>query len=174
MPMNARSDRFFRLEAVQSQKPKRKIFDRIVAPSLTAEEAFLAILMGAARADGAVSPEESQELAALTSRTKTLSSLSVSRVSELRKKIDQLIDRDGIDKVLGAACNAILHNRDKNPEETRLKTESMLAHAVDIVFADRELHEDEQQYIEELARQLEIPEDRVRQIASVIEIKNSY
>lgn len=174
MSLKTRSDRLFKLEAVQPQKPKRKLFDRIVAPSLSQEEAFLAILIGAARADGSVSPEEAQELAALTARTKTLSSLSVIRVSELRKKIEQMIDRDGLEKVLGAACNAILHDGDKNPDDVRLKSESMLAHAVDIVFADRELHEDEQAYIEELARQLGIAEDRVREIASVIEIKNSF
>lgn len=174
MASKSRSDRFFRLEVVQSQKPKRKLFDRIVAPSLSQEEAFLAILVGAARADGTVSPEESQELAALIGRTKTFSNLSVVRVSEIRKKVDQMVDRDGLEKTLGAACNAILHDRDKNPEDVSLKAESVLAHAVDIVFADRELHEDEQVFIEELARQLEIPEDRVRQIASIIEIKNSF
>lgn len=174
MSLKARSDRLFKLEAVQTQKPKRKLFDRIVAPSLSQEEAFLAILIGASRADGTVSPEESQELAALTGRTKSLSSLSVARVSEIRRKIEQMIDRDGLDKVLGAACNAILNDGGRDPEDVRTKAESMLAHAIDIVFADRELHENEQDYIEELARQLAISEDRVREIASVIEIKNAF
>jgi tellurite resistance protein len=174
MSVKTRSDRFFKLEAVTTPRVKRKLFDRIVAPTLLIEEAFLAILMGAARADGSVSPEESQEIAALTARTKTLSNLSVARVSELRRKIDDMIDRDGLDKVLGAACNSILHGKDKDPQQVRLRAESMLAHAVDLVFADRELHENEQEYIEELSRQLEIAEERVREIVSVIEIKNAF
>lgn len=179
--MSARVEKLFKskssTQAAEPDKPKRKwaLFSRPSAvPTMPPEEAFLAILIGAARADGNVSPEESQELAALTSRTRTFSEIPVARINDCQKRVEERIARDGLDKVLGAACVAILKDKSASADDVRTKAESVFAHAVDLVFADRELHEAEQEYIEELALQLEIPEARVVQIASVIEVKNAF
>ena len=175
----AKVERLFKREPSQPQPTsKPSLFARAILkprqPALSPEEAFLAILMGAARADGSVAPEEAQEIAALTGRTITLSGLSASKISEIQRRVEGKFEAEGIDKVLTNACHAVLHEKDSKPDEVRLKAESVLAHAIDLVFADRELHEAEQEYIEQLAEQLEISPGRVRDIASVIEIKNSY
>jgi tellurite resistance protein len=179
MPM--RSEKLFKSKNGKTEaelgKPKRSwsLFSKTVAsPGLAPEEAFLAILIGAARADGNVSPEESQELAALTSRTRTFADLPAARINEFQKRVQEKIDREGLDKVLGAACLAILHEKDAKPDDVRMKAESVFAHAVDLAFADREFHESEREYLEDLADSLEIPVERVEQIASVIEVKNAF
>ncbi len=171
-------DRLFKLDTVKTvPKPKRNLFQRMMTrrePSMTQEEAFVALLIGCSRADGSVSPEETQEIAALCSRTQTLSSLSQGQISEIQRRIDDRFNKEGQDKVLGAACQTILHESDSKPDITRAKAESIFAHVVDVAFADRELHEDEQLYIEQLSELLEIPEPRVRAIAEVIELKNMF
>jgi hypothetical protein len=156
------------------EKASRSWFNfRGEAPVVSEEEAFLTILMGAARADEVVSPEEAQELAALATRTRTLSKLTLARIAELQKHIDEKIKRDGLSDVLGAACSSVM-NRSEQPELVRVRCESAFAHAVDLVFADRTVTLSEQAYIEQLARQLQIDPERARVIVSVIEIKNSY
>ena len=141
--------------------------------TLSDDEAFLAILIGAARADGVVSPEEAHELAALTARTKTLATLTGARVSELRLRIEGKIRTQGLSAVLGEACQTILNSKNP-PDVIRMRAESVFTHALDLVFADREVNQKEQEYIEELASHLNIDEVRGKQIASVIEIKNAF
>jgi len=161
---------------LQSDAPKKTgWFANLIGggSTLTDEEAFLAVLIGAARADGIVSPEETDELAALTSRTKTLSSLSGARISELRLRIEEKIRAQGLSNVLGEACQTISNGRHP-PEVLRIRAESVLAHALDLVFADRQVNQKEQEYIEELANQLKIDDARAKLIASVIETKNAF
>lgn len=183
MPSLVRSEGFFtrkqpppNVVAMQPEPAKKSgWFGNILGRSstLSDDEAFLAILLGAARADGVVSPEESNELAALTSRTKSLSGLSGSRVSEIRLRLDEKFKNQGVQNVLGEACLAIIAGKHP-PEEIRMRAEFVFAHALDLVFADREVNQKEQEYIEELATQLKIDDVRAKQIAAVIEIKNAF
>lgn len=170
-----RSDSFFTNRQETAEKPTKTWFNRLVGqgPVLSDEEAFLTVLIGAARADGVVSPEESQELAALTARTRSLANLSVARISELRRLIEERIDREGLPSVLAAACQTILTSK-AGPEQIRLRAESVFAHAVDLVFADRHVNQREQLYIEALAAHLDIDDKRGKEIVSVIEVKNSF
>ena len=174
MNVMSRSADFFTTRRVASGKPQRSWFGRFVdGPSLSDEEAFLAILIGAARADGVVSPEESQELAALTGRTKTLANLSVTRISELCRSIDGRFNREGQQNVLAAACHTVLSIKEGS-DVARMRAESVFAHAVDLVFADREVNQMEQDYILELAKFLKIDFARGKEIVSVIEVKNAF
>ncbi len=175
MTVVIRSDTFFANKPDSSEKPSKTWFNLLAGggPSLSDEEAFLTILIGAARADGVVSPEESSELAALTARTRTLANLSVARVSDLRRQIDEKIDREGLGSALAAACHTVLNTK-IGSDMARMRAESVFAHAVDIVFADRQVNQREQVYIEALAAHLDIGDDRGKAIVSIIEIKNSF
>lgn len=182
MPSLIRSEAFFSRKSapppslVQAEPAKKSgWFANLIGggSTLSDEEAFLAILIGAARADGVVSAEETDELAALTSRTKTLSSLSGARISELRLRIEERIRAQGLQHVLAEACQTISNGRHP-PEVLRIRAESVLAHALDLVFADRQVNQQEQNYIEELAGQLKIEDARAKQIASIIETKNAF
>lgn len=173
MKVMSRSDDFFAKKQEHPDKPQKTWFGLLVGgPGLSDEEAFLAILIGAARADNVVSPEESQELSALTARTKTLANLSVNRISELSRLIDQKFNSLGQQNVLAAACHTVLSS--KEPEVAKLRAESVFAHAVDLVFADREVNQLEQEYIMELAKHLKIDFARGKEIVSVIEVKNAF
>jgi uncharacterized membrane protein YebE (DUF533 family) len=177
-----RAERFFSKKpapapqtAAAEQPPKDRWFANLLGKTstLSEEEAFLAILMGAARADGVVSAEESDELAALTSRTRTLASLPAARISELRTRIEEKFRSQGLQVVLAEACQTILSS--KQPHEViRKRAESVFTHALDLVFTDREVNQKEQEYIEALAEQLQIDTALGKKIAEVIDIKNSF
>lgn len=86
-----KSQSLFSKPAADAEKPGRKWFKDFFAdtPLVSEEEAFLSVLIGAARADDVVSPEEAQELSALALRTRTLSKLTMARIAELQKHIDE-------------------------------------------------------------------------------------
>ena len=142
--------------------------------TLTLEEAFLAILMGAARADGSVSSEEVQEISALAGRTRLLSGVASARISEIQRKVEAKFEAEEINSVLVAACQTIMTIKDAKPEDTKSRAESVLALAIDIVFADREVTDSEMDYVEQLGKLLNISEQRASEIAAVIEIKNYF
>jgi tellurite resistance protein len=142
-------------------------------PTVSEEEAFLTILMGAARADDVVSPEESQQITGLATRTRTLSKLTIARIAELRMHISEKIERDGLDSVVGAACLSI-RNSTEHIEIKRMRCESVFAHAVDLIYADRAVTKSEQDYIDQVGAALEIDLDRGKNIAEIIKTKNSY
>jgi tellurite resistance protein len=170
-----KSQSLFSKPAADAEKPGRKWFKDFFAdtPLVSEEEAFLTVLIGAARADDVVSPEEAQELSALAMRTRTLSKLTMARIAELQKHIDEKINREGLEQVLGAACASILGNSE-HPEIKKRRAESVFAHAVDLVFADRTVTLSEQAYLRQLARSLKMDFERAQTIAMVIEVKNSY
>jgi hypothetical protein len=169
-----KSQSFFSKAAVDAEKPNRRWFRfGRETPAISDEEAFLTILIGAARADEVVSPEEAQELSALALRTRTLSKLTLARIAELQKHIDDKINREGLEDVLTAACSSILGSSEQD-EFKRVRAESVFSHAVDLVFADRTVTLSEQAYIEQLARGLKLDADRALSIVALIEIKNSY
>ncbi len=169
-----KSQSFFSEAAADAEKPSRSWFKFFGdAPAVSEEEAFLTVLMGAARADDVVSPEEAQELSALALRTRTLSKLTMARIAELQKHIDDKFNREGLEQVLGAACSSILSSSEQ-PEFIRHRSESVFAHAADLVFADRTVTLSEQAYIEQLARRLKLDPERAKSIVTLIEVKNSY
>ncbi len=174
MKTDTRSEKFNarRRETAEKRSWKWIDLDVIGGPSLSEEEAFLAILIGAVRADGHVNPKEAQELAALTQRTRTLAELRVGQISEMSRKIEEKIDRQTLKTVLGAACRTILNS--KGDDEPSRRAESVFAHAVDLVFLDNEVNDLEIAYLEELSTQLKLDEARVKQIVSVIEVKNAF
>lgn len=169
-----KSPSFFSKAAADAEKPGRSWFNfRGETPVVSDEEAFLTILIGAARADEVISPEEAQELSALALRTRTLSKLTLARIAELQKHIDDKINRDGLEPVLASACSSILGSSEQR-EYIKVRAESVFAHAVDLVFADRTVTLSEQAYIEQLARRLKLDPDRAKAIVALIEVKNSY
>jgi len=99
-----RSQEFFARAPTQDKPAKSWFKFAAEVPLVAEEEAFLTILIGAARANGFVSLEETQEIVALAYRTRTLANLTLDRITEVRKRIDERIGRDGLSNVLGAAC----------------------------------------------------------------------
>lgn len=170
-----KSQGFFSKAAADAEKAARPRFKFMASetPTVSDEEAFLTILIGAARADDVVSPEEAQELSALALRTRTLSKLTLGRIAELQKHIEDKMNREGLDKVLETACASILGSSEP-PEYVKARAEAVFAHATDLIFADRTVTLSEQAYIEQLARRLALDVDRAKSIVALIEVKNAY
>ncbi len=138
------------------------------------EEAFLAILIGAARADGELDPQEAQEIAALVSRTRAFSGQTQQQIAQQQKYISARIEAEAMADVLSAACATILSQQGEEPTVARARAESVFAHAVDLVLTDGLVNQHEKEYIEELADELSIDRSRALQIVSVMELKNSF
>jgi uncharacterized membrane protein YebE (DUF533 family) len=170
-----KSQGFFSKAAADAEKSGRNWFKTVFGevPVVSEEEAFLTILIGAARADDVVSPEEAQELSALALRTRTLSKLTLARIAELQKHIETKISREGLDEALSGACASLLQSSEQR-ELVRYKAESVFAHAADLIFADRTVTLSEQAYIEQLAHRLKLEPERAKGIVAIMEIKNSY
>jgi tellurite resistance protein len=143
-------------------------------PPLSKEEAFFAILIAAARADGTISPEEAQELTALATRTRTLGAHPPARIAQWHKQINERIERDGLTDLLTAASSAILDRKREEPEIVARRAESVFLHALDIVFTDGFVNQREKEYIVQLARELNIDTKRAELVAAVMEIKNDF
>jgi tellurite resistance protein len=138
------------------------------------EDAFLAILIGAARADGVIGPQETEEIAALVSRTRAFSSETPQQIARRQKELSVRIEVEGLFQMLSAACAAILSQKREEPAVARTRAESVFAHAVDLVLVDGLVNVHEKEYIEALADQLSIDPNRALQIVSVMEVRNSF
>ena len=125
-------------------------------------EAFAAIALIAVAADDVITASESQALTTLFSRMQLFSKYSE---EEMRESIDRLlgiIKNKEIKPLFDAAVAAL-------PEDLK---ETVFAVTTDLVLADGELAEEEEQLLNELYNSLKISEEMADKIMEVISLKN--
>ncbi|MEQ8557340.1 MAG: tellurite resistance TerB family protein [Henriciella sp.] len=128
----------------------------------TIPEAFLCLLLEAAFADGTLAPEEREEIAALVKRSRTMKRLSPQQMAAVNQTVNERMRerKEG----LREACLAL-------PVDMRL---SVYAHCVDIVLADRQLRETEEDFLNRIAEIMHLDPDMSTAIRRVMLIKNRY
>ena len=164
---------FFKRARPDTAGPKRWFGVGKKSRPMPIEDAFFAILIGAARAGGVVGLQE-KEIAALVSRTRAFSGQAQEQIAQRQKEISARIEGEGMAEMLSAACAAILSQKREDLAIARRRAESVFAHAVDLVLADGVVNLREKEYIEELADELAIDANRALQIISVMELKNDF
>ncbi len=130
--------------------------------SMGSAEALASIAMVAIAADGYMAEQEGQDMTMLLSRMSLFSSYSSDALNHL---FDLLLDRlkqEG-PGILVSEAKAVLS------QEMR---ETAFAIATDLVLSDRTVTPQEQAFLEDLYRILDIPSTTAQQIVQVMTIKN--
>lgn len=131
--------------------------------ALTPRQAFAAIVIGACRADGRVSPEESVRLNELFNSTRLFRQPSPEPVQAVLDRVIQLIDSHSADAVVALAAKAL-------PAELHPPA---FAIAADLVLADGQAGVEERAFVDRLQELLEISDEEAIRIVDVIVLKNS-
>lgn len=143
------------------------LFDKVFDPSpeslpLSPAEALAAICLVAIAADGYLSDQESREMDMLLSRMRLFKSYSMEMVNRMKDELLQQLQQHGPGRLVEAA-NTVL------PAELK---PTAFALATDLVLADGSVTPQEQAFLDDLYRILEIPSDRALTIVEVMTIKN--
>lgn len=138
------------------------VFGEKSTQRFTSAEAFAGVLLGAVACDGHISGEEADGLWVITQRMRLYDNWTGEKFSSMMSKLVKLHKREG-DDVLLQKCAASL------PDEL---CETVFANACDLVLADGEVEDEEEEFINKLQRILNIPNDTAAKIADVIVIKN--
>ncbi|PZV03263.1 MAG: Tellurite resistance protein TerB [Leptolyngbya sp.] len=125
-------------------------------------EALASIALVAIAADGYLADQEGQDMTMLLSRMALFSSYSKEAVHHLFDMLLTRLKTEG-PGVMVAQSKAVL------PQELR---ETAFAIATDLVLSDRTVTPQEQAFLEDLYRILEIPSPLAQQIVQVMTIKN--
>ncbi|MFZ4677212.1 MAG: tellurite resistance TerB family protein [Nodosilinea sp.] len=130
--------------------------------SMGSAEALASIAMVAIAADGYMAEQEGQDMTMLLSRMSLFSSYSSDALNHL---FDLLLDR------LKQEGPGILVSEAKAALSQELR-ETAFAIATDLVLSDRTVTSQEQAFLEDLYRILDIPSTTAQQIVQVMTIKN--
>jgi uncharacterized tellurite resistance protein B-like protein len=125
-------------------------------------EAFAAIALIAVAADGYADDAEEKALMTALSRMQLFRSYPADVVEKMIDRLLSILQRKGADTLLGAAISALPHELQ----------ETVFAVTADIVLADGEVTEEEEEFLNQLYRALEIPEETALKIIEVMLIKN--
>lgn len=129
---------------------------------LTAAEAFAAIALVAIAADGYLSDQESREMTMLLSRMQLFRSFSNEVMHRMFDKLLAALKRQGPSELIDSAKSCL-------PQDLR---ETAFAVATDLVLSDGTVTTQEQAFLDDLYRILEIAGDTALQIVQVMTIKN--
>jgi hypothetical protein len=130
--------------------------------SLSPAEAFASIALVAIAADGYLADQEGEDMSLLLSRMKLFSNY---RGETMNRMLDTLLDRlkqQGPGRLVATAKICL-------PPELR---ETAFAIATDLILSDRTVTQQEQAFLDDLYRILELPEQLALQIVQVMTIKN--
>ncbi len=130
--------------------------------SMGSAEALASIAMVAIAADGYMAEQEGQDMTMLLSRMSLFSSYSSDALNHL---FDLLLDR------LKQEGPGVLVSEAKAALSQELR-ETAFAIATDLVLSDRTVTPQEQAFLEDLYRILDIPSATAQQIVQVMTIKN--
>ncbi|MES1156777.1 MAG: tellurite resistance TerB family protein [Alphaproteobacteria bacterium] len=125
-------------------------------------EAYLAILISAGLADGNLHPQEAEEIRNVVARSRALSSLSPAELSSANTVVNERLQKRP--EALEEACHTL-------PTDMCL---SVFAHAADLILADGALTKSEADFLERLARCMDIADDSVQRILEVLLLKAQY
>lgn len=130
--------------------------------TLNKQEAFLAVLLITVAADGHVSDEESEGLIAISNRVQLLKNQTAQEFGSSIRKLQALLQKHGANFVLAKAFEAL-------PTQLR---ETVFANAVDLVFADGSVEDEEKQILEKIQAASNISDQLTVKIVEVLQIKN--
>ena len=125
-------------------------------------EAFAAIALIAVAADGIITESESQGINTIFSRMELFSNYSEDGKREMIDRLLGMIKNKEIKPLFDAAVTTV----PKNLKET------VFAVSTDLVLADSDIAEEEEQLLDELCNALEISEEIATNIIDVMLIKN--
>jgi uncharacterized tellurite resistance protein B-like protein len=144
------------------------LFDKIkgsrrqTETTLGPAEAFAAIALVAVAADGYMTDSESQAIGTSLGRMQLFRSYPDDVMRRMIERLLGILQREGVDVLYNAAMAAL-------PDDLR---ETAFAVATDIVLADGEVTEEEENLLNDLYNALEIPEELALKIIEVMMIKN--
>lgn len=125
-------------------------------------EAFAALALIAVAADGVITESEKQGINSILARMELFSSYSEERKREMIDRLLGMIKNKEMKPLFDAAIAAV----PKNLKET------VFAVSTDLVLADSDIAEEEEQLLDELCNALEISEEIATSIIDVMLIKN--
>jgi len=129
---------------------------------LTPAEAFAAVALVAIAADGYLSDQEGSDMTMLLSRMQLFRSFSSDVMHRMFDKLLSMLKREGPGDLINLAKSCL-------PQDLR---ETAFAVATDLVLSDGTVTSQEQAFLDDLYRILEIPGDTALQIVQVMTIKN--
>lgn len=129
---------------------------------LSPAEAFAAVALVAIAADGYLSDQEGRDMTMLLSRMQLFRSFSNEVMHRMFDKLLATLKRQGPGELIDLAKRHL-------PQELR---ETAFAVATDLVLSDGTVTSQEQAFLDDLYRILEIPGDTALQIVQVMTIKN--
>lgn len=134
----------------------------ITETMLSPEEAFAAVALVAIAADGYLSEQEGQEMMMVLSRMQLFRSYASDVMHRMLDKLLSILKQVGPGDLITLAKASL-------PEDLRA---TAFAIATDLVLADGTVTNQEQAFLDDLYRILEIPGDTALQIVQVMTIKN--
>jgi tellurite resistance protein len=129
---------------------------------LTPAEAFASVALVAIAADGYLSEQEGRDMTNMLSRMQLFRSFSGDVMHRMFDKLLGMLKQQGPGKLINLAKTCL-------PADLR---ETAFAIATDLVLSDGTVTSQEQAFLDDLYRILEIPGDTALQIVQVITIKN--
>ncbi|MBD0267030.1 tellurite resistance TerB family protein [Pseudanabaena sp. FACHB-2040] len=145
--------------------PSDGVFETEVKPaavSLSAAESFACVALVAIAADGYLSEQEGQEMTLALSRMQLFNSYSADVMHRMFDKLLVMLKQYGPGELIALAKQSL-------PQDLR---ETAFAIATDLVLSDGTVAPQEQSFLDDLYRILEIPGDMALQIVQVMNIKN--
>ncbi len=153
--------------AVQQQTPfdvnKLSNRNRYQDTGWTIPEAYIGLMLAAARADGSVHAEEETEITHIARRSRALRTLSPEQLAAARDSARARLDQNA-EQAHDDASKTL-------PAELCLPA---FAHCVDIMLSDGELLESEARWLEGVMPKLDIDADHGRRILEVLLLKAQY
>lgn len=130
--------------------------------TFTEQEAFLAVALASAAANGDIDDNDKKAIYATVLQASMFDDFSEDELNEIFEKLMAKLDKEGLGGLVAIAKSSM-------PDDLR---ESAFLYAVDISLADGEIDEDEQVLLEELQQALGVSDDLGAHILEVIMIKN--
>jgi len=135
--------------------------------AMAKDKSLYALLFCAAAIDGRLHADEIAEVNALAVRTTTLGKVSTKGLQKMQEAIEpELGDELKVLKLAEKASRAF-RNQPK-------RAASAFMHALDILFADRDLTEKEKTFVKQLADFLQIPPNKASAYVDVLMTKNEH
>jgi tellurite resistance protein len=137
--------------------------DRAGAGDLSPQEAFVALLIASARADGSVSVHEANRIEHVVGGMKLFRGQSHEQLQKVFATAAERVSTHGVASVVPAAVAII-------PKELR---DTTFAVAIDLMLSDGRLSPKEEAFVEELRTLLNVERDAAARIVDVLLIKNA-
>ncbi len=130
--------------------------------NFTPQEAYMGILLCVIGADGDINDDEIDSLLTATNRMQLFLSQTRDEYSRMMDKLLGVMRKNSVGHLLEQSVPSV-------PDELR---ETAYATAIDLVFSDGVIEEDEKDIIHHLQQELKVSEETAEKIIEVMEIRN--